>query len=110
MTSLFDYIAAVKSQPSSVFISTVEHNTVDDSDGDVPEEESWYRFTNGALIRQQVEFDEPVNDDQVCQECWISYEVMEQPQSADITPRKKIFTNRCQETFWIKMNRQRQSQ
>ena len=108
MTSLFDYIAAVKSQPSPVSISTVERNSVNASDG--PEEESWYRFTNGALIRQQVEFDEPVDDDQVCQECWISYEVMEQPQSADITPRKKSFTNRCQETFWIKMNRQRQSQ
>lgn len=48
----------------------------------------------------------PIQSDDLRQECWISYEVIRDSGHA-ISPSKKQFCNRCQETFRMKMQASR---
>ena len=69
----------------------------------VEEETGIYRFHNGVVIRYQREQDlTPVEDDQQCAECWLSYEVQEAA-GRKIWPTRKVFYNHCQLTFWLRI-------
>ncbi|MDC0610389.1 hypothetical protein OAP63_06615 [Vibrio sp.] len=67
-------------------------------------------FSNGVVLRKQQEIDHEDNPEVVCDECWICYEVISAPDQLNITPKKKVFTNRCQESFWLKMTQQQLSE
>lgn len=80
-------------------------------------------FDNGVQLRKQVERDyellddlsssvanksqRAVNNDMVCEECWISYQVVASPPDLHIYPQSKNFINECQEAFWLKMSKMR---
>ncbi|MFM2478395.1 hypothetical protein [Celerinatantimonas sp. MCCC 1A17872] len=62
-----------------------------------------YQFEDGALIRMEVEFDNDADNDALCADEWIDYQVEQQPYDYEISPRQKHFVNRCSQSFWLKM-------
>ncbi|WP_417760505.1 hypothetical protein [Shewanella sp.] len=63
-------------------------------------------FADGAIIRQVTEVETETDGaaaDNICGDDWISYQVLQQPPQANITPLQKQFTNRCQQAFWLKI-------
>lgn len=112
MHQLYRYIAAIKGEQSS--IKLVDRIAVDTSYDDagvrVEGEEVTFRFSNGVSLDMKTEFEHlsPENegaDDLICSEYWISYRVSSVPPGLSVTPQEKFFTNRCQEAFWLKMQR-----
>ena len=103
MHRLYTYLCALNMLPSPV--KTVNKTEILErfSEGEnmIEERESFYLFNNGVQVLYRVESDTFQADD-VCRECWISYEVMRNG-GYDISPQKKQFYNRCQESFWLKM-------
>ncbi len=103
MEKLFDYVAAIRGQASSLTISgmTVEKSSWQDQGFEVCKEVSEYRFDNGAIIRRTVERDN-FPSEAACAEQWITYEVISKGNAvADISPARKVFENACRETFWL---------
>ncbi len=114
MDNLFTYIAAIKGHSSDVVIATQEthsHQYIDDG-VEVNEEQTSYVFNNGVVLQYRSEKDSlngtPEHTaDNVCEECWISYQIVESDVYA-IRPMKKVFNNKCQEAFWVKIQREQQ--
>lgn len=103
MNTLASYIKAIHNQTSVVSVVSESHKAGGyiDEGIEVNEVEKTYHFDNGVVIKHKVEQDN-LSSDQLCDECWISYDVMDFNQLT-ITPQRKIFYNRCQESFWLKM-------
>ncbi|QYK14832.1 hypothetical protein K0I63_01305 [Shewanella rhizosphaerae] len=103
MNTLFTYIKAIHHQASDVAIidKLTKTNRYCDDGVQSNEEETSYRFDNGVVIRHRVERDNAPSE-LLCEECWISYEVIDSAQYS-ITPCRKTFHNACQESFWLKM-------
>ncbi len=105
MHTLITYINAIHQQKSVVSIinKSTKTNSYLDDEIEVNEMETIYYFDNGVEIRHKTEQDNAPSD-LLCEECWISYEVIE-PGQQQITPLRKTFCNACQEAFWLKMQR-----
>lgn len=103
MDQLISYIKAIHKQVSPV--SIVGSSTSDERymDGDIEVEvsENIFHFDNGVVMRYSTEKDN-ASSEAVCEECWITYDVIESAQQ-QISPLRKTFTNPCQESFWLKM-------
>lgn len=113
MNNLSTYVAAinqvvVNKAASNEFI-TEQLFATDSSEDDGIVTESTERlvtFANGVQVKQTIEFDDVEEDaDVVCAECWISYAVISAPEGLMIQPQRKHFINKCQEAFWLKMQR-----
>jgi len=115
MNTLFTYIKAIHSQGSETeLVNIVNKETkscayVDAGVGEggggvieVSEYVATYRYDNGVVIRHKVERDSAPSE-LVCEECWISYEVLDFA-GQEIKPFRKTFYNSCQEAFWVKMH------
>ncbi len=103
MNTLYTYIKAIKNQQSGVSIThqhAKAHSYMDDG-VEVSESVTTYHYDNGVVIRCRVERDNYPTE-LACEECWISYEVIESAQQS-IRPSRKVFHNACQESFWLKM-------
>lgn len=103
MNRLYTYISAINSNNSLVrIINKIEkvQKKLDD-EGVIEECEIIYEFDNSVKILYKMESDS-FESDQDCQECWISYKVLNNGEYY-ISPAKKHFYNKCQEAFWIKM-------
>jgi len=112
MNTLVTYIKAIHNQGSDL-VSVVNKDIksevyidvgVDVGGGgviEVSEYEATYRYDNGVMIRHKVERDNAPCE-LVCEECWISYEVLDSA-GQEIKPFRKTFYNSCQEAFWLKM-------
>jgi len=96
MHQLYTYLCNIHSQPSMMHVVSKTESIERISDGgDVIEEhEIFYVFNNGVKILYKMEFDMFQPDD-VCYECWISYEVVHDSGYA-VSPQKKQFYNRSQ--------------
>ncbi len=118
MNTLFTYIKAIHNQESEAgIVNIVNKEAKSDSyidagvDGwgggviEVSEYEATYHYDNGVVIRHKVERDNAPSE-LLCEECWISYEVLDSAGKA-IKPGRKTFHNSCQETFWLKMQSSR---
>ncbi|WP_232472014.1 hypothetical protein [Vibrio gazogenes] len=107
MNHLFTYVLAMKENIAglSVVERTQCNRCVEDDGHCIENSEFVVKFENGVTLRKQTEIDqiEQVNDE-ICSECWITYEVLAQPDHLTIAPSRKTFTNRCQEAFWLKIN------
>lgn len=108
MNNLFTYVLAVKNAPYELsIVEKVENKSSSEEDGVITESsELIVKFDNGVALRKLTERD--LSGDvieAVCAECWISYEVIEQPERLEVIPKKKSFTNPCQESFWLKINK-----
>ncbi|SDH99293.1 hypothetical protein [Paraburkholderia phenazinium] len=103
MDKLVTYVSAIHGHVSPVAIlkQTVQRDSWSDQGFDVQKEETRYTFDNGVVIRRVVEQDQ-FPTELVCAECWISYEVIEQPSGSRVSPAKKNFDNACREAFWLK--------
>ncbi|MCW8330944.1 hypothetical protein MD588_19300 [Photobacterium sp. SDRW27] len=103
MNTLFTYIKAIHKQETDVPIieQQTKTNRYPDGDIEVSEKETTYYYENGVVIRYKIERDNAPSE-LLCEECWISYEVVDSAQQ-DIKPRRKTFHNTCQETFWLRM-------
>lgn len=103
MNNLSSYIHCIQNQASTLSIcqQSTEHNSYLDDGIEITELQSLYHFENGVVIRHNVEQDNALSD-QACQECWISYEVVEQGEQR-VRPASKTFYNACQQNFWLKM-------
>lgn len=103
MNHLASYIRCIHNQPSHLAIShqTSQQDCYLDGGIEITEQQSLYHFENGVVIRHNVEQDNALSD-QACQECWISYEVVEQGEQR-VRPASKTFYNVCQQSFWLKM-------
>jgi len=44
-------------------------------------------------------------NEQVCPECWTSYEEISESGDTHISPRRKTFINHCQQDFGLKINK-----
>lgn len=105
MNSLITYIKAIHNQSAGVSVNDSESNTCSYSDdgAEITKNQTIYRFDNGVIISYTVEQDNiPSGPEVICEECWISYEVVESG-PLKITPLRKVFSNRCQESFWLKV-------
>lgn len=103
MHQLYTYLCAIHAMPSSVK-AVNKTETIDrfhEGENIIIEREILYTFNNGVQILYKIESDTFQSDD-VCHECWISYDVVHDGGYA-ISPKKKRFYNRCQENFWLKM-------
>lgn len=108
MNNLFTYVLAVKEHivGLSVLETTQHGSCIEDDDTFIESRELVVRFENGVTLRKQTEVDHTeLVSDALCSECWISYEIIAQPDSLSITPNQKSFTNQCQEDFWLKMSK-----
>ncbi|HIF9060071.1 TPA: hypothetical protein ACX6MH_000216 [Photobacterium damselae] len=108
MILLYNYIAAIKGHSSEQRIAStdIEKYAVND-DGILAERlTKTVKFEDGVVVQLKEEFEQvQFQEEGVCPECWISYEVLFSPESIDISPNKKHFINRCQESFWLKINK-----
>ncbi len=102
--SLATYVAAIEGLPSPAVI-VARHSSSErwhDQELEVTRERTLYRFANGVVLACEIE-----QDDQpqalVCAECWISYDVVQQPPTLQVTPDRKGFDSRCRQAFWLKM-------
>lgn len=60
-------------------------------------------FANGVVIRRTVEEDGGgLEQDGVCRECWIAYEVLVGGPEAAVQPLRMGFGSRCRERFWLR--------
>ncbi len=107
MNNLITYILAFNDDDPTIIERQIQQQTIEENETSIHYTEERVTFSNGAVILKTTEFDETqdVLDDSVCPECWINYEVITQPSSVSITPKKKIFTSRCQESFWLKLQK-----
>jgi len=108
MNNLFTYILAMN-EGSDCLTFAEETNRAQtlEEDGVITESsELTAKFINGVTIRKLTELKSSAHfSEVVCEECWISYEVIEQPNTINIKPKKKNFTNKCQEAFWLKIKK-----
>lgn len=108
MNDLFKYVSALHEEnvEFSIAEQVLRESTAIEDGIFVESSELVVQFENGVTLKRQIERDHADrHDDDVCSEYWISYEVVSQPISLDVMPKKKTFTNRCQEAFWLKMNK-----
>lgn len=105
MNRLYTYLCNIHALPSTVCTVRKTENIEKSTDGDnlTEECETIYEFNNGVKILCKTESDTFQSDD-ICCECWISYEVVHDGGYL-IHPLKKQFYNRCQEKFWMKMQK-----
>lgn len=94
------YIHAVK---NNVAVVCLEDRHVQDTLAEVESTSALWRHESGVTLRQICEQEMLPDSDNVCPECWISWEVVEDNGKA-IWPRKKQFYNVCQEAFWLAMH------
>ena len=107
MNNLFTYVRAIASEPQDSLITSSTNTDLSYQDDGIKVEctERCFNFANGAVIKQTVELEViAAPSDAVCPECWINYEVVSEPQGFTISPQRKVFINKCQESFWLKMN------
>ncbi|MEZ8410788.1 hypothetical protein VHE8714_03402 [Vibrio splendidus] len=108
MNNLFTYISAMKNEPDGLsIVEKVINKQTSEEDGILMENSDLFvKFNNGVAIKKLTERELSGHvTGAVCEECWISYEVTEQPSALNIAPKKKNFTNQCQESFWLKINK-----
>lgn len=100
------YISAILGLPSPVAIIShgMERKQWLDVGGAVREERAIYHFDNGVVISRWSEEDQAPSD-LACTECLILYDVLDLGRAPSITPSRKRFDNRCQESFWVKRHR-----
>lgn len=103
MHRLYTYLCAIHALSSTVKIVNVTETLQRFADGEnmIEEREILYTFNNSVQILYRMESDTFQSDD-VCRECWVSYDVV-QDSGYVISPQKKQFYNRCQESFWLRM-------
>lgn len=113
MNKLATYISAIKNDTPDKLVSErlLTEDRVQDDGVVTAYTEQTVRFVNGVTIQQSIEMDlENADHTTACRECWISYEVISEPADLNILPKRKVFVNECQETFWLKINmRQREA-
>ncbi|MEJ2765266.1 hypothetical protein VV869_15000 [Photobacterium sp. MCCC 1A19761] len=111
MNNLSTYVSALKGKETKVAI--VEHqftqHQCEEGGVTIDSVEHIVTFSNGVTLAMRQEFDHPDTFSEgvpegICAECWITYEITDNLQYLPIRPRKKSFTNRCQEAFWLKIN------
>lgn len=103
MEQLATYIAAIhcKAKAPAIADRNVEKTAWEDQGITVTKEVTDFRFDNGVVIRRTVEQDDLISD-QVCAECWITYEVIAAGSvMAGISPARMVFPNACRESFWL---------
>lgn len=107
MTNLFTYIFALKEPVVglSVLDRAVKETVCMEDDLVINSSELIVTFANGVRLKRHVEHDQLESSSDVCSECWITYEIVSRPEDLVIAPDKKSFTNQCQESFWLKMNK-----
>ncbi|MBV1841303.1 hypothetical protein [Photobacterium ganghwense] len=106
MENLSSYILAIH-QPDARFAITnaVSHTRMEkEADIEVEEQETVYTFENGVVIRYTLENSTELTE-QSCDECWVTYEVLDNLNL--VSPKRKTFYNRCQETFWLETHQLR---
>ncbi|MGV3001716.1 hypothetical protein [Vibrio sp.] len=106
LSDYIDKIAASNDKDAADFKIVHTETTMCIDDGITTERTiTSFKFSDGVVISKEVEFDhlpeeEPQN---VCPEYWLSYQVITNPNSIQIKPFKKTFSNLCQQSFWLKM-------
>lgn len=107
MNNLFTYVSLINNTADNKFI--VERNVIEElveDDGIIINySEQIVKFKNGVTIKHSMEKEIVAsNPEVICEECFINYEVISEPENYNITPKHKNFINHCQEKFWIKIN------
>lgn len=107
MNHLFTYVRAINDDANPLIESRVviEQEQLEEDGILTDYGEYRYVFNNGVVIKQTLETEQGDDANEVtCPECWISYEVLSQPQGIEVSPKQKHFINRCQQSFWLKIS------
>lgn len=112
MNDLHFYVAAIVDRNALVTIAKreiTEEITLDDNGEQLCTREQTVTFSNGVVVHQSVDqtFETSLSE-AVCAECWISYRVVHEPETMNITPKRKHFINTCQQSFWLNIRRMQQ--
>lgn len=105
---LVDYVAPVLGHagPRRIVHQTVERSAWQDQGCEVRKDVFTFQFDNGAILRRTVEQDDFPDEQQVCAECWITYEVVRAGEGEDgMDAVRKTFDNACREAFWLAYHR-----
>ncbi|CAG9000346.1 MAG: hypothetical protein CENE_02341 [Candidatus Celerinatantimonas neptuna] len=110
MDDLYDYIAVIQGESSALALLHREssHHSYEDQGIVIDCQQSVFQFENGVCIKYSCESDEVTSHEQICPECWISYQVIEEPAGISVRPKQKNFINHCQQAFWLKLKQQSQ--
>lgn len=104
MDKLSTYVAVIHGQagPRRIVHQAEERTAWLDQGVEVTRAVTDYRFDNGVEIRRTVEQDD-FPCEQVCAECWITYEVTGQAAGQPaVSPARQVFANACREAFWLR--------
>ncbi|MFM2480110.1 hypothetical protein [Celerinatantimonas sp. YJH-8] len=109
INELWAYVASIVGYSNEIPIVSQNINDHSDwNDGMYHEyKQGHITFANGVVIEQIIEHDHlPENepDENICEECWISYRVVGEPDMLSIRPKQKYFVNHCQQAFWLKIS------
>ena len=107
MSNLCTYILTTKGEQTELKLELYESfdKSYTDQGIEVNCIELMFYFSNGVVLKYVNESGSIEEHEQLCAECWISYEVVFEPAGICISPIKKSFINQCQEAFWLKMNK-----
>lgn len=108
MNHLFTYVSALSEAADGLSIvnTVLTESSSEEHGAFVERSELIVYFDNGVQLKKETERDhaDTLSDD-VCNECWISYNIICQPESLNVTPVSKVFSSPCQESFWLKINK-----
>lgn len=106
MQHLAQYVGAIhqpKQYPALHIIRhETQHNTQHDDGLAIQSSLEYFYFNDGSIIQKDTEQDNQPVEVEACSECWIQYQVLQQPQGAQITPTKIQFNSHCREQYWVR--------
>lgn len=79
-----------------------QHNKHDDDGVTIWTLTEFFYFNDGTIIQKNTEQDDLSTEVEACNECWIQYQVLQQPMTAKISPKKVQFNSHCREQYWLK--------
>ena len=102
MSNLADYVNAIKIGKNVICIEDVSKR---DDMAEVEIINKTWLHDSGVVIRYSRENELVINSSSSCPECSIRWHVVDAA-GQDIRPLEKTFHNACQESYWLKVNRQ----
>lgn len=101
MDNLADYVNAIKNGKNVICIEELWNR---DDLAEVEISHMTWRHDSGVVISCicENELVQPLSD--ICPECCIKWGIVDAA-GRDIRPREKTFRSKCQESYWLKMNR-----
>lgn len=106
MQHLAHYVEVIQQADSNPLLHIIKHEQLQsnhqDEDVKILTSTEKFYFNDGTIIQKNTEQDDLATEVEACNECWIQYQVLQQPITLDISPNKIQFNSYCREQYWLK--------